>query len=250
MTLAAEWIKFRTLRSSYWALALAVTVALAIAILAFPSVIGRWEPSRSPDQAGLGVVAVAFFGVILSQLVLGVLGVITMTAEHSSRMIDVTYAAMPARARVLLAKAVVLIGVSLVTTVAIGVPGILYGRLVAAPYSPSWMPAQGWRLLGGAALVLTMTALLGLALGAVLRRGAAAITTLMALVFVVPLIVFGLPAPWGERIAAYLPTPAALQLLGQAPPLMSTGTAFAVCAAYAVVPLLLALGITAWPRAH
>ncbi|MFI6479857.1 hypothetical protein ACIBH1_18125 [Nonomuraea sp. NPDC050663] len=244
-SVAAELIKLRTLRSTWWILAMAVAAALLVTALAAPTVIGRWGPDRSPDHAALGVLTLSFFGLSLSQLVLGVLGVLTITSEHASGMIDVTWSSTPSRPLVLLAKAVVLVMASGVSFLAISVPGYVFGRLLAARHDPSWLPGDGWPMLGSAALVLVMTPLLGLALGALFRSGAGALAALLSITFLVPLVMLlTVPAPWGERVATGFPLPAQLQLLDQAPPILPAAGAFGVCLAYLLVPLAVALVVT------
>ncbi|WP_336213899.1 hypothetical protein [Nonomuraea sp. LPB2021202275-12-8] len=244
-TLAAEWIKFRTLRSSLWSLAAAVAAALAVTVPAAGTVLPRLDAGRSPDQASLAAWSVAFFGLALSALVVGVLGVITMTGEQASRMINLTYTAMPSRRGVLLAKAAVLTGTSLVTLVLIGTIGHLYGRTVIARLHPTSLPPDAWPLIGSAALVLVTAALLGLALGALLRNGALAAVVLIATLHVLPFILMSIPG--GEHVGEFLPLVAGLQLLHQVPQTMPATTAFAICALWTVVPIGIALAISPGP---
>ncbi|TMR25631.1 hypothetical protein ETD86_00450 [Nonomuraea turkmeniaca] len=244
-TLAAEWIKFRTLRSSLWSLAAAVAVALAVTVPAAGTVLPRLDAGRSPDQASLVAWSVAFFGLALSALVIGVLGVITMTGEQASGMINLTYTAMPSRRGVLLAKAAVLTGAALVTLVLIGTTGYLYGRAVIARLHPTLLPPDAWPLIGSAALVLVTAALLGLALGALLRSGALAAVVLIATLYVLPFILMSIPG--GENVGEFLPLVAGLQLLHHFPQTMPATTAFAVCALWMVAPIGIALAISPGP---
>ncbi|MFI9592847.1 hypothetical protein [Nonomuraea sp. NPDC052265] len=171
---AAEWIKLRTLRSTWWALGVGVLMSLALTALGAATVISRWDPGRTADQAAMGVVAAVYVGVILAQLPLGMLGALTASGEHASGMIGVTFVAMPSRGRVLAAKAVVLGGVAVACSLLIAVPGYLYGRFVAAEFHPSALPAGAWTVIAGGTLMIVTTTLLGLALGMILRNGAVA----------------------------------------------------------------------------
>ncbi|MGR6920205.1 ABC transporter permease [[Actinomadura] parvosata] len=236
--LAAEWIKFRTLRSSWWALGIGVLVSLALTVLGAATVIGRWDPDRTSDQAAMGIVVAVYVGVVLAQLPLGMLGTMTIAGEHASGMIDTTFVAMPSRVRVLLAKAAVLGGAAVGASLLISVPGYLFGRFVAAAYHPSLLPAGAWTVIAGGTLMIVVTTLLGLALGALLRNGAVATAALVAIVLVLPFLVVNLPG--GEQVSRLLPAYPALQLIEQVPDIMPAWAAFAVLVAWGVLPLLLA----------
>ncbi|MEW9551118.1 ABC transporter permease [Nonomuraea sp. NPDC050783] len=238
---AAEWIKLRSLRSTWWALGAGVSLALALTVLGASTVIARWDPDRTADQAAMGIVVAVYVGVVLAQLPLGMLGTMAVSGEHASGMIDTTFVAVPSRARVLLAKAAVLSGVAAGASLLIAVPGYLFGRLVAARFHPSALPAAAWTVIAGGTLMIVVTTLVGLALGAVLRNGAAAVAALAAIVLVLPFVARTLP--WGEPVNRFLPTYPALQLIEQAPDIMPVWAAFTVLGAWGVVPLLAAVAV-------
>ena len=85
----------------------------------------------------------------------------------------------------------------------------------------------------------------GLALGALLRNTAAAISTFVVVFFVIPPLTNLLPASWTDHFVQYLPSNAGAVLLdgtfGVANPL-APWTGFAVMCAYAVV----LIGLAAW----
>ncbi|WP_432921007.1 ABC transporter permease [Microbispora sp. CA-135349] len=237
--IAAEWIKLRTLRSTWWALGVGVLVSLTLTALGASTVIARWDPARTSDQAAMGIVVAVYVGVILAQLPLGMLGTMTISAEYASKMIDTTLLATPSRARVLMAKATVLSGAAIVASLLITVPGYLYGRFVAAEFHPSPLPAGAWTVIAGGTLMIVVSTLLGLALGTILRNGAAATAALVAILVVLPFVARMLP--WGEHINRVLPAYPALQLIEQVPDIMPSWTAFAVLTGWAVIPLLIAI---------
>ena len=84
-----------------------------------------------------------------------------------------------------------------------------------------------------------------LALGALLRNTAAAISTFVAVFFVIPPLTMLLPASWSDHFVQYLPSNAGAMLIdgtyGVAHPL-SPWTGFAVMCAYAAV----LIGVAAW----
>src|SRR5215813_8312205 len=92
-----EWIKLRSLRSTWWTLGITVCGATAMAV-----VIGV-----NTRNAGGDLTNNALAGVVPGLLLTGVLGVLMMTSEYTSGMIRATLAAVPARELVLAAKATV-----------------------------------------------------------------------------------------------------------------------------------------------
>jgi ABC-2 type transport system permease protein len=99
-----EWIKLRSLRSTWWTLA--VTAAGTVGI---GGAVGLNSRNASED-----LTSNALAGVVPGLLLAGALGVLTMTSEYSSGTIRATLAAIPRRPLVLAAKAAVFGGVTLV----------------------------------------------------------------------------------------------------------------------------------------
>jgi ABC-type transport system involved in multi-copper enzyme maturation permease subunit len=175
-----EWIKLRSLRSTRWVLAggMAATVALGV-------VAGYNTRSVTGDPTS-NVLA----GVLVGQVITGVLGVLAMTSEYSSGLVRVTFAAVPRRGLVLAAKAVVFGTVCLVAGEITVVASFLAG--IAALRSPVPHPSLGDPMVLRAVLMtggyLALTGLAGLGIGAILRHGAAAVGVLVGGLFVLPLI--------------------------------------------------------------
>ena len=99
-----EWIKLRSLRSTWWTLA--VTVAGTVGI---GTAVGLNSRDASAD-----LVNNALAGVVPGLLLAGVLGVLTMTSEYTSGTVRATLAAVPRRPLVLAAKAAVFGAVTLI----------------------------------------------------------------------------------------------------------------------------------------
>lgn len=199
--LRSEWIKLRTLRSTWVGLASVLLVMVAFGAIAAGVSTGSVTPgdgggpprTQSPlDTVLLG----ANFGVLL----LGVIGCLAGAREYASRMITATMAAVPRRGAVVTAKAVVL-GL-LVLPVAAG------GTLVAYATGTAILSSGGaatvalgddgvLRAVVGTAVWLTAIALLGLALGLLLRSTAGSIGTLIGGVLILPGIAGALlPESW------------------------------------------------------
>jgi ABC-2 type transport system permease protein len=172
-----EWIKLRSLRSTWWTLA--VTVAATVGIGA---AVGLNSRNASTD-----VVNNALAGVVPGLLLAGVLGVLTMTGEYSSGTIQGTLAAVPRRGLILAAKATVfgvltlLVGeVASFTAFFTATATLRHGIATPTLRDPGVLRAV---VLSGAAYCLI--GLFGLGLGAIVRHSAPAVGALVAGVYVV-----------------------------------------------------------------
>ena len=122
-----EWIKLRSLRSTWWTLAVTVAGAAAIAVA-----VGV----NTEDAAG-DLTNNALAGISLGLLLTGILGVLTATSEHSSGTIRSTLAAIPNRPLVLAAKAAVFGVVALAAGEAAAFVAFFAGRAAL----PAGLPA-------------------------------------------------------------------------------------------------------------
>jgi ABC-2 type transport system permease protein len=100
-----EWIKLRSLRSTWWTLG--ITGASAIG---FGIVVGL-----NTKNAGGDLTNNTLSGVIVGLLLMGVLGVLVATSEYTSGLIQSTLAAAPRRWLMLAGKAGVFGGVALLS---------------------------------------------------------------------------------------------------------------------------------------
>lgn len=209
--LSAEWVKARSLRSTWWVLALGVLAFPAMAALRASSVAAIAE-----DAAGhlVGPVYVTS-GVAFGQLAFCALAVVLVTGEYRTGQIRSTFVAAPGRVAALAAKLTVTAGLVLVA----GLVGVAAGWAAAAPwFEPLQMgvdltdPAHA-RMMLGVPLYLAGLAALAHGIGALVRSPAAGIATVLGLVLVVE-NALGL-IPWAplQRFAAYLPTSAGARLI-------------------------------------
>jgi ABC-2 type transport system permease protein len=188
-----EWIKLRSLRSTWWTLAVTAAGTVGIGVT-----VGLNSRNASEDLTNN-----ALAGVVPGLLLVGALGVLTMTSEYSSGTIRATLAAIPRRPLVLAAKATVFGAVTLVVGEAASFIAFIAAAAtlrpgIAAPTlgQPGVLRAV---VLSGAAFCLI--GLLGLGLGAIIRHSAAAVGVLVAGVYVVAQVI-GFIA---HGAAAYMP---------------------------------------------
>jgi hypothetical protein len=197
-----EWIKLRSVRGTFWLLALQLAGMAGIGV----AVLAAYR-SHLPRPGAAQMVNDGLAGLVLGQLFVGFLGVLTMTGEYSSGMIRATLAAVPHRRLVLVAKAAVF-----------GTVALLAGETVClltffasqAALSGSAVPRSALGdpgvtrtvLLSGAYLALI--GLIGLGLGTAIRHTGAAIGALFGFLFV-PMFLLAMLGPAGFQVARFLP---------------------------------------------
>ncbi len=156
-------------------------------------------------------------------------------------MIRATLAVVPSRLPVLWAKLIVLVGLVLPLSLLAAVAEFFVATALESSRGGSAISLTDpgvLREVVGASLYLTVIAVIGLALGALLRRTAAGLSVFAAVFFVVPIVAAYLPHSI-TGFAPYLPSNAggALWGAGEAVRRDSLGpwTGFAVLCGYAVV---------------
>jgi len=212
--LRSEWTKIRSLRSTFWTFLVTAVLTIGMGALFSFGLTTSGEPV-GVDFNGAGYPFIAMF---MSQLAIGVLGVLVITSEYSSGMIRTTFTAVPQRGLLLAAKATVFALVTFAVSVPVTLATFFISQTLlnrgTRPYGVSLTSPHALRIVLGAALYLTLCALFGVALGALLRSSAAAITSLTGVLFMLPILTSFLPASWHRStIAQWLPSNAGLQIL-------------------------------------
>jgi ABC-type transport system involved in multi-copper enzyme maturation permease subunit len=242
----AEWTKLRTVRSRWSALLIVLVGTVGIGALVCAAIAARWPHMSAPDKASFDPTFRSLTGLMLAQLAVGVLGCLAISAEYSSGMVRTTLAAVPRRARVLTAKVVALAPVALVVGTVACVCAFLAGQaaLAGTGVGVALGNVSALRAVLGGGLYLTSLALLGLGLGTICRRSAAAISSFVGVVLVAPTVIRTLPAWWGTDIAKFLPSEAgqALVTVRPSPGQLAPWAGFAVLCLWTAA----ALAVGAW----
>lgn len=239
----SEWTKFRSLRSTLYTLLLAVVLMIGLGSLL--SGIAASQPHGF--DPGNTAVSTSLTGTFFAQLSTGVLGVLLITGEYSTGMIRASLAVVPTRLPMLWAKLAVCAAAVFVTMLVASFTAFLVGQAILSSkgMNASLSDPGALRSIVGAALYLTVAAITALALGALLRNTAAAISTFVAAFFVIPPLTMLLPASVSDHFVQYLPSNAGGMLIdgtyGVAHPL-APWTGFAVMCAYAAA----LIGFAAW----
>ena len=239
----AEWTKLRALRSTRWSALTALVLIVGLGAL----VAGSGTPYQisGSNTAAVGI-STALLGVLFAQLVVGMLGVLAFSGEYGTGMIRATLAVVPSRLPVLWAKMIVLVGLLPVTLLCAFLDYFVAAAIESSRGGSAFSLSDPGvlRTLVGSSLYLTVVVIIALALGALLRRTAAALSVFGAVFFVIPIVVSALPHNI-TGFASYLPTNAGGALWGDPQGnahALSPWTGFAVLCGYAVV----LTGLAAW----
>jgi len=241
--LTSEWIKFRSLRSTWFSLLAALAIVDGLGTL-FAALHAHRMTSgvRQFALIRFDATQVSLRGVFLAQLAVGVLGVLVITGEYSTGMIRSSLVAVPHRRPVLAAKAIVfavpVFAVSLVATLA----GFFLGQWAqSSTHAEASLSTPGaGRAIVGAAIYLTLIGVLGVGLGFIIRNTAGAIATLFGVVLVAPLLAQALPSPYDTDVSKYLPLnfgQRVIQTVDPEPNRLGPWVGIGVLAAYVVVAL-------------
>jgi len=208
----SEWIKFWTVRSTVWTLALTLVALVGISALV------SWGATQNTEDPGGPATDITFIlqlATSFAQLAIAVLGVLTITGEYTTGMIRSTLTAAPKRLPALWAKGVVLVVVTFVTgVVAAAVTWVATAPILdSAGLSFDLAQSDVQRVFLGIPLYLTGIALLSYALGALLRHSAAAIATVLGLLLVIENVWGILPWRFFQVTSPFLPSTAGGKIL-------------------------------------
>lgn len=203
-TLASEWIKLTTLRSTYVTLGLGFTLSIAMAALVSLAV------SSIDDEsvADFGPIIWPLAGNLFALTISAVFGVMAVSGEYSSGMTQLTLTATPRRARVFWAKLALLtpvtLGFGLVTTLGMFFVGQAVFGAYGLPVADLGDPDARRTVLGLGAL-MPVFPVIGLTLGVLLRSTAGAITAVLALLWLPAFLVGFFPPWWQANVFSLLP---------------------------------------------
>jgi ABC-2 type transport system permease protein len=241
-TLRAEWIKFWTVRSTFWSTAMLFVLGAGLTTL----VCALAAKDLASGAAGESPGSFVTWGMMIAQITAVVLGAMVVTSEYGTGMIRATLAATPGRGAVLAAKALVLSSTLFVVGTATAFVGYFAGNwfLDREGVELALSDEGVLRSLFGSGLYMAGLGLLAAAVGVLVRHTAAVLSTVLGLVFVVGQMAWLLPGTWGEWVAKALPGNAGSAVTTPVsfnPLLLGPWTGFAVFAGEVVVLLVVAL---------
>jgi hypothetical protein len=254
--LAAEWIKIWSLRSTRWVLLGSAAGIVGCNADAAYADFTNWPHYDAATRAAF-VPGWAIWDAFTSTagmvmiLAIGSIGALAIAGEHGTGQIRTTFAAVPARGSVMVAKIIVLAAIS--TGYGAVVAGssfwatqaILSGRGAGLSIGDPGVP----RVLAASALLAPLSALIGLGFGTLIRHGAASVVAVTLVVLVLPAALSD-NRHWSAVLAHAMPRTAWGRLVeieagggpfaGHAYP-WTTGGAWTVYAAWAAASIAVAV---------
>lgn len=248
----SEATKIRSVRSTWWTLIAMVVVMVGIGAIACA---GAAHAAHNGHAISIDPAQQSLFGVILAQLIIAILGALTITSEFGTGMIRTSLSTLPRRGTFVAAKAIVFAVVALVTSLVASFGAFFLGQalLSGAHLSTTLSQPNVLRAVIGAALYLTACGMLAFGLGLIIRHSAGAISATVGVLFVLwvlyQMISSSLPISWQHDIGRWIPMNAGsgIWLTGRTDPHMfSPWIGLGVFAAYAAIAI--AAGVTLFRR--
>ncbi|MGE0227616.1 MAG: ABC transporter permease subunit [Dehalococcoidia bacterium] len=197
-TLASEWMKLTTLRSTYLTLGLGSVLSIAMSALVCLAIGNTFDGWPAERQAQFAPILMSMSGTVVMLIALTVFGVLVASGEYSSGMMRLTLTATPRRARVLVAKLALVTGVTSIVGFVTSVSMFLAGQAVLGSYGipvADLGDADAQRFVFGLGLMSPLFPVLGAALGMILRSTPGAITASLGLLW--------LPQVFGEVLPSW-----------------------------------------------
>ena len=236
----AEWIKLRSVRVNVVGVA-----AAAVGLMLLGVLFSALAPTdMGPGGTATDSVSLAFGGTSLSQLIIGVLAALFVGSEYASGLIRTTFGAVARRTRVLRAKAIVFGGATGLAMTLGAFAAFLAGSAVYSGNLPSHSIGDPGvlRAVLSVGVYGACVALIGIAVGFLVRGTATAIGLLLGLLMLAPLLVELVPGTVGETLTKILPSNAgeAMMSVTSRDSLLPPSLALAVLVAWVVGLLAIA----------
>lgn len=224
-----EWTKLSSVRSTWMSMVIALIVAIG----------GSWLIAASAKASGdngldtaLPAPFIAFQALTIAQILMIVVATLSMTSEYSSGSIMTSLQSVPVRGFLLSAKMIMLVVVGLVFGAVLTVLGVLIAVPAAGEYG-SYTGAELVNAILGAGAYVALLNVLTVGLGTALRSSAGTITTILAVLLILPQVlpVFGID--WLANVADCLPSNAATALVTHSGDPYGWGVGLALMAGWA-----------------
>jgi ABC-2 type transport system permease protein len=234
---ASEWIKLRSVRSTWWAVGGAVLAMAVAAALNGTSTANEMRVEAAPPGSA-AYVSVAIAGVNFVQFIIPVPAMLLITSEYATRSITFSLQCVPARTRLLLGKASIVATFGFALGALLGVVGVAVGVPALAEYG-HFSAGDTIRSVVAIGLYCGMISMIALGVGTFTRSSAATVSILFLVLLVAATLLGGLGEAlgwdWLVTISSYFPNIA--------------GQAFITWADQPYSPLIGLLALTAWAAA-
>lgn len=229
-TMAAEWTKLWTIRSTWWALGAAAAMLLFVAV-GFGLDINQPTPVWVAGE----------LGIVFAQFAILVPVMLAVTGEYSTGAMRSSLQAVPRRGMLALSRAAVNVGVATLAAVALVLAADVAAG-IALGDNAEVVTGDMLGSLGAVAALVASGAVMTLAIGALLRSSAGTLTTLFMLWLVLPTMLPAFGVQWLATIGNHLPGSAGMALLDAfGDPALSTTRAVVVLIVWLTVTVAAAL---------
>ncbi|MFB9925683.1 ABC transporter permease [Amycolatopsis halotolerans] len=206
--LRSEWIKLRSLRSTWYTVGGLFVAGIGITALATASAGAEYAKATAAERAAWDPTGLSLKSFIIAQLIIGVLGVLVVTSEYATGLIQSSLTATPRRSRLLAAKVVLAAAVAVVAGQVLMFAAFLIGQGFLAgqqlPHASLGDPGVFGAVAGGG-LYLAAIALLAVGLGTLIRATAGALAALVGIVLLVPAVA-GVFPDWMQWLFTFWPS--------------------------------------------
>jgi ABC-type transport system involved in multi-copper enzyme maturation permease subunit len=206
--LASEWIKIRSVRSTWVLAASTVIVTVVVSLLGISGLVSDWVIELPADWDPTGI---SFKGILVGQILAAMLGVQAIASEYATGMITTTLTIAPKRWALLAAKAGVTVLIALATSVvAVATSFVASQAVLGAAGLPTALlnDPDVLRAVACAVLYLVLSAVLGLAFGTITRSSSGALSIIVVIALLIPALAPGFPGVIGDLAGSYWPTTA------------------------------------------
>ena len=134
--LRSEWTKLRSVRSTFWALTVAVVLGIGLGAAISAAAAHGYAKSSVSDKLSWDPTGISTSGLAIGSLAIVVLGVLYISSEYSSGMIRTSLIAVPKRGRVLAAKSLVYAVVTFVVGEVLSFVAFFLGQALISGHAP------------------------------------------------------------------------------------------------------------------
>jgi ABC-2 type transport system permease protein len=204
--ISSEWIKWKSLRSTWVVLGVSV-----VAMVLFALIQVYQTRHLGPNLQANDIVASSpLQGFYLGQLLIGALGVLFVSGEYSTGMIRSTLAAVPKRVPVLWAKLTVFVAVVGTSMIVITFVAFLSAEGLLSHYRTGFSLGDpgALRVVLGTGIYLTLIGVIGAALAWIVRSTPGSLVAFVGVVLVLPVLFGDALGNWGKNVGKFLPSSA------------------------------------------
>ncbi|WP_033296388.1 ABC transporter permease [Amycolatopsis jejuensis] len=249
-SLRSEWIKLRSLRSTWYTLAGLFAAGIGITALSTASAGADYARATVAERATWDPTALSLKSFLIAQLIIGVLGVLVVTSEYATGLIQSSLTATPRRSRLLAAKVLLAASIAVVAGQVLMFAAFLIGQGFLAgqqvPHVSLGDPGVFGAVVGGG-LYLAAIALLAVGLGTLVRATAGALAALVGIVLLVP-VVSALFPDWLQWLFTFWPSKGAAAIFSVTPDPAFPNPWLNLVGLYAIVAAVLVAAFAAFRR--